>query len=180
MANYWVISPYRFKESSRPGWARGLRPTHTDNESENIFEKAWNYDLKNGTIAVGWRELGNVSQLTDKDEFRQRFKEQFPQSGQIQYAVWKVYNEISKGDTIVARRGRKKRIGIGTVAGEAFYNEEKGRERVGDLTDDIYPNFIPVKWENKEEKDYDYQFFGMGALYRITDEDKIREINNNR
>jgi len=37
---YWVIAPY-------------------DSTYSDIFEKAWKYDLTNGTIAIGWDELGD-------------------------------------------------------------------------------------------------------------------------
>lgn len=35
MTRYWVIAPY---DSTRP----------------EVFDKAWAYDLTNGTIALGW------------------------------------------------------------------------------------------------------------------------------
>lgn len=37
MKRYWVMTPYN---SERP----------------DTFDKAWEYDLKNGTIALGWQE----------------------------------------------------------------------------------------------------------------------------
>jgi hypothetical protein len=43
MKRYWVIAPY-------------------DSTQTQIFNKAWEYDLKNGTIAVGWKDLGDVSE----------------------------------------------------------------------------------------------------------------------
>ena len=173
MTNWWVISPYRSTEKGRPEWAK-VGYTHPTSEmDEIIFEKAWKYDQENGTIAVGWKELGDTSQLS-RDEFKQKFDNVY-HGKNPQYAIWKIYNQISKGDSIVARRGRNKMVGIGTVAGDAYYDEGKGRERVGALTDDIYPNFIPVKWENTEEIGFDHQFFAMGALYKPSD-DKIQEI----
>ena len=166
MKRYWVVAPYRSDRSSYPDWSKGMH-TFSDKQ-ENIFEEVWRYDLKNETIALGWSELGDTSRLS-KDEFRQRFKNTFPDSKQVQYAVWKLYNEISPGDVIIARRGRKKMIGIGTVTGKAFYAEEKGRARVP-RTDDLYPNFINVEWENKEEIEFDNQVFGMGALCKINED----------
>ena len=185
MTNWWAISPYRSTEKGRPDWAK---PYHinTDDLDKDIFKKAWCYDLSNGTIAIGWQELGNTSRPMSKDGFKQIFKKVFPNSGNVKYAVWYLYNEVSKGDIIVARHGVNKMIGIGTVTGRAFYDEKKGKKRVGDPkdgTDDIYPNFIPVEWKKIKEIDFSrpfdphYQFFSMGTFYKLKD-DKIQEINS--
>ena len=39
MPRYWVIAP-------------------CDSKKVELFETAWAYDLRHGTIAVGWTELG--------------------------------------------------------------------------------------------------------------------------
>ena len=178
------MTPYRL--GGTPPWAKGWHPDSLP-FLEKTFQKAWEYDLKNGTIAVGWAELGDTSRLS-KDEFNQKFKEEYPDSKNVQSAVWRCYHEISEGDIILARRGRKKMIGIGTVTGEAFYDEEKGKERLGNpvaLEKDPcinYPNFIPVKWEEKIEE-FDRQVFGVATFQKIKNptlikivEDYLKEI----
>ena len=149
-------------------WVNGIY----DSTKTKIFDKAWQYDLKNGTIAVGWKELGDISQIKSKDELHRKFKEVY---GNIKNftkdcnCIWNFYNEISLGDVIIARRGTKKIVGIGTVTGTAFYDGEKGKERVAYLTDDIYPNFINVKWEEKEIQ-FDKIIFSYYTLYEISEE----------
>lgn len=147
---YWVIAPY-------------------DSTKTQIFEKVWEYDLSNGTIAVGWKELGDVSGMS-KSELESKYKEVY---GKIDNkdinAIWGFYHEISIGDIIIARKGRKKIIGIGTVISKPFYNEEMGKERVAYLTEDFYPNFLRVKWEEKEIE-FDKQVFSMYSPYEISEE----------
>ena len=61
MSKYWVVTPY-------------------NSTLKDIFEKAWEYDLNNETIAVGWVEMGDVSKL-DKRDFEVKFKKVY--SGRI-------------------------------------------------------------------------------------------------
>jgi len=84
-------------------------------------------------------------------------------------ALWRFCHEVLPGDIIIARRGTKKIIGIGTVTGDPFYNREKGRERVASLTDDVYANFIPVGW-NEKEITFDRIVFSFFTIYEIPDE----------
>jgi len=84
--------------------------------------------------------------------------------------LWRFYNDIVPGDIIIARRGTKKVVGIGLVTGPAFHDEQKGRERVGNLTDlYYYPNLIAAKWEAKEIP-FDKAEFAFYTMYEIPEE----------
>lgn len=153
MGKYWVIAPY-------------------DSTKTKIFERVWEYDLKNGTIAIGWKDLGDVSQMKSKEELRQKYMEVYGDEKNLTRdcnSIWSFYNEISLGDVIIARRGTKKIIGIGTVTRTPFYDEEKGKGRVANLTDHFYSNFINVKWEEKEIK-FDKIVFSFYTIYEISEE----------
>jgi len=154
MKRYWVIPPYHAKSQ--------------------IFEKVWEYDLANGTIAVGWKDLGDISELKEKSELEARYREVYGDAvAQVVTrdvnALWGFHHEISPGDVVIARRGTKKIIGIGTVNGSPFYDEDKGRKRVAGLTEDFYSRFIPVKWEEKE-KEFDRIVFSFYTIYEISEE----------
>lgn len=158
MGKYWVIAPY-------------------DSTKTQIFERVWQYDLKNGTIAIGWKDLRDVSQIRSKDELRQKYMEVYGDEKNLTKdcnSIWNFYNEISPEDVIIARRGTKKIMGIGTVTGPAFYDEGKGKERVANLTDDFYSNFINVKWEEKEIE-FDKIIFSFYTIYEISEE-KFRSL----
>lgn len=156
MKRYWVIAPYN---STKP----------------KIFEKVWEYDLKNGTIALGWIELGDISELREKSELESRYRGVYGDTVSKSActrdvnALWGFYHEISPGDVVIARRGTKKIIGIGTVTGSPFYDEKRGRERVAHSTEDFYSKFLPVKWEEREIE-FDRIVFSFYTIYEISEE----------
>ena len=157
MTRYWVIAPY---DSTKP----------------EAFDKSWEYDLKNGTIAIGWHEMGDVSRMSNSElaeKYRQVYGERRSLTKDCN-TIWRFYHEISPGDVVVARRGTKKIIGIGAVNGAPFYDEQKGNERVGNLTDDFYANFLSVKWEDKQVE-FDKIVFAFFTMYEISEE-KYRSL----
>ena len=165
MERYWVITPY---DSTQP----------------QIFERAWEYDLANGTIAVGWKDLGDISEIKEKSELESKYREvrgdDVAQSAITRdvNAIWRFHHEISPGDVVIARRGTKKIIGIGTVIGSPFYDEDKGRERVAGLPEHFYSRFIPVKWE-KKEIEFDRIVFSFYTIYEISEE-KYRTLTEEK
>lgn len=164
MSRYWIIAPYN---STIP----------------QVFDKAWEYDLQNGTIAIGWTDLGDTCKLS-KPELRSKYTKTYGDNiskssvSKDVNALWRFYHEVLPGDIVIARRGTKKIIGIGTVTGGAFYDREKGRERVANLTDDIYANFIPVRW-NEKEIAFDKIVFSFFTIYEIPDERYQRLVEGN-
>lgn len=155
MKNHWVISPYISK-------------------NQEAFDRVWKYDLENGTIAVGWRELGNIfSSKLSEDEYKKKYIAIRGKDSQDRMRFWSFYNEISIGDMIIARKGAKRIVGKGEVIGKPFYDENKGKERVANLGD-VYSNFINVKWEEWEKKEikFDRQVFPQFTIWKVPDEKK--------
>lgn len=132
MTRYWVISPYYSKS--------------------DIFEKVWEYDRKNNLISIGWNKLGDVSGL-DESTLKKRIREAYEGRRNLGYVfnqLQKFYQDIKKGDIVIARRGMKIMLATGKVTQTAFYDETKGKESVGDITGCYYyPNFIGVEWNSK-------------------------------
>lgn len=128
---YWVIAPY---DSTKP----------------EIFDKAWEYDLKNGTIAVGWSSLGDISTLNEGALENRYIETHGKDNPADRKAIWNFCHEISIGDILIARRGRRKIIGIGEVIVSHFFDENKGKKRVGYSTENVYSNFLKVKWQKVE------------------------------
>jgi restriction system protein len=149
---YMIIAPYDSQDAER-------------------FEQAWSFDLKNGTIAMGWTELGDISKLS-RSELEQHFRRTYPAKSKgvttrELNSLWSFYHETTVGDVVLARRGRSRLVGIGTVQGSAFYDTTKGRERV--TTGPLYANFLPVRWEQRDI-DYGRQMFAIGTIYTINRE----------
>ena len=101
---------------------------------------AWNWEncLQGNYIAVGWEALGDLSGVS-REEFeirRTRHIEQYPDtSEEALEQVWK-FAQIMDGDRVVANRGTKEVLGIGTVTG-AYYFEEGSR----------HSHRLPVEWD---------------------------------
>jgi len=151
MVRYWVIAPY-------------------DSRQGEIFDKAWEYDLREGTIAVGWSKLKNISDMT-KPELKSKFEEIY--SKEITRDIntlWRFFHEISPNDIIIARRGTKRIIGIGRVIAAAFYNVDDGKERVAHSTEKYYSNFIKVQWDKTEEIYFEQIVFSFYTMYEIDKE----------
>lgn len=150
---YWIIAPYK-------------------SEKKDIFDCAWKFDLENNTIAIGY-DIGMDLSGLKQDELRKKMKKEWTGYTEYQYkcyfrVLWSFWHEIKNGDIVIARRGVKKIIGIGEVEKTAFYDVELGKRRVHLDTDEYYPSFLNVKWDqNFKEIDFGKTVFGMTTLVEI-------------
>lgn len=153
MARFWVIAPY-------------------DSTKTNIWEKVWEYDIAKGVIAIGWKELGNISscdetKLRDLIENKYSDKKEGDKTSTFN-SMWRFWHEIKVGDFIVARKGTKRIAAIGDVTQPAFYNTGMGYDRVGRLTDNYYSNFIGVRWhDSPRDIEFDKPVFSIKTIYDI-------------
>ena len=98
----------------------------------------WNLCLQYGNMAIGWSDIGDISKAS-KSEFDKicdlaaQKRPDYKKAGMGQ--VWK-FSKIKVGDKVVANRGTKEVIGIGTVTRPYYFAEEKG-----------YSHRIDVEWE---------------------------------
>lgn len=145
--NHWVIAPF-------------------DPESVKVFERSWAFDYQRGLIAIGWPELGDVSNLSRKDLVERIRRVYRGTEKRADYTIWRFLHETKTGDKVIANTGIRKMLAIGTVTREAFYDEDLGKERAAGLTDDIFPNFIGVEWE-KREFEFPELTFAIGTLHSI-------------
>lgn len=148
MVRYWVIAPIHF-------------------EDIEVFNQYWRYDLENGVISIGWGmgDIGGISY----EEFQTRFQNQFPEDWRNRHQVWNFWNAIEEGDYVIARAGRKKVAGIGTVEGPAFYSLNMAQEQNEEVNDHPNENFLPVRWVSGE-KEFQRQIFGMQTVTEMTPE----------
>ncbi|MHA1137780.1 MAG: hypothetical protein ACTSSE_14970 [Candidatus Thorarchaeota archaeon] len=70
-------------------------------------------------------------------------------------------------------------LAIGTVTRTAYYDEEKGRERVGPDAVWSYCRFLDVEWEEKHI-DFGAIQFGMNTLTGPYDEDYYESLIKDR
>lgn len=155
MRRYWVITPY-------------------NSIYEDAFERAWRYDLAHNVVAIGWPQMGDVSQLENAEleqKIRETYKDKKDKSVAHVLRTFKnFYRDIKEGDVIIARKGRKIIIGVGEVTSRAFYDEKMALERNSKEDPQyIYPNFIGVRWDEKIIT-FDRLVHGMQTIYEISEE----------
>ncbi len=146
MNRIWVISPYG-KKSERYGHG-----TYSKERRDKGFKAVWQYDLDNGTIALGGSFMGDPSGKSE-DEIRKEIMKsrKLPYRSAKGFAkdIWKFHNEIQERDIVLAKKGVKAILGFGKVVKRngktSFYSEEKGLERSGNKYNP-HPNFLNVEW----------------------------------
>lgn len=126
---HWLVAVKRFDFSAARYWK--IAPG----------ENAWNWDAcrEGGFIAIGWDQLGDISDLS-RSEFNGRRDDLLTQhdgwtkSGTDQ--VWK-FARIREGDHIVANRGTTEVLGIGRVVGSYYFVEGQS-----------HGHRLPVEWDD--------------------------------
>jgi restriction system protein len=165
MPRYWAIAP-------------------ADSTDSELYDAVWEYDLANGVISIGWRELGEVSRLSDT-EIRDRIRERWPDytPGAAMTAarmLHKFYHTIVPGDVIIARRGTRQIAGVGTVRKAAHYDPDRLHAVFGQFGPEYeaiaYPHHIDVEWRRDwRDEAYDGPIFGLTTLHEVSAE-KAEEI----
>lgn len=149
MLRYWVIAPIEAKRA-------------------DLFDRVWRFDFENGLISIGWTEVGDVSHV-NREELAQivamKYRDK-PLATQTLFAnmLWTFYHQISPGDIVVARRGRKVLAAVGRVTETATYSPGKNA-----LTN--HPNFLGVAWQDQpRDKTFSTLVFAMLTLAELTEE----------
>lgn len=123
---------------------------HTQND--NLF-------LNKDLIAIGWRAFGDLSKVeANRDAFKAHYIEAYPDAkkGQIANGAGMLYRfiyEMQIGDYVVFPSKTDRKINIGTVEGDYFYEDNDGE----------YVQRRKVKWL----KHIPRLRFSQGALYEV-------------
>lgn len=150
MPRYWVIAPV---ESKPP----------------DLFDKVWQFDLSNNLISIGWKELGDISNLS-RDALSQKVAIAYPDKpqqtkGLYTNMLWAFYHEIEPGDLVIARRGRKHLVAVGRVTQTAFYSPGKNSAVE-------HPNFLGISWQEKPQSIvFPSIVFPMHTLAELSEEE---------
>lgn len=123
---------------------------HTQND--NLF-------LNKDVIAIGWRDFGDLSKVAaNRDAFKVHYLEAYPDAkkGQIANGAGMLYrfiHEVQIGDYVVFPSKTDRKINIGTVDSDYFYEDNDGE----------YVQRRKVKWL----KHIPRLSFSQGALYEV-------------
>lgn len=119
----------------------------------------WNECVKNGVMALGWDELGNLSQYESRQAMRDQMRQEYgPDSSykNSSLATWEFINEMQVGDTVYAKKGRTTIVGRGVVEGEYEYDDNRQE----------YKHIRKVKWTEVGEW-HSQEFHAMKTLTEI-------------
>jgi restriction system protein len=124
-------------------------------------------------ISIGWRDLGDFSRMDEaalRAAIQDTYPEYAPQTATLSFnMLWSFYHAIQPGDIVIARRGRKRIAGVGTVKGSAYHSATKNRDATG--TGREYPNHIDLTWhDTPRDKEFPNMVFGMQTLYEIKEQ----------
>lgn len=103
----------------------------------------WQDCLAGGYICVGWDEVDDLSQYESKEAFRDAFREQFPYNGNEAQVTRKskelwTLMELQPGDKIVANKGIREVLAVGTVTEAGYeWRSERGE----------YKHTLGVDWD---------------------------------
>lgn len=103
----------------------------------------WNEWKDGGYVAIGWDKFGDVSKL-DLAAFEKRMRELQDEGGYGAAGprqVWR-FRQIPIGSKVIANKGTRKLLGVGTVTGPYEYHSEAA----------AYCHRLPVRWDDLTER----------------------------
>jgi restriction system protein len=114
-----------------------------DNELADVVEQE-------NVVAIGWREVGDVTDLDSREEFKERYRRVFPEhsSGRLAVNAGQIYRfvrEIENGDYALTYLKSTREVLIGLVQGPYQYVDEPYLGK--------YPHVHQVKWLAKVSRD---------------------------
>jgi len=105
--------------------------------------------LKKNIVAIGWVNLGDLSDIKNKSELVKKLKSSYPNwaTGKISISTGEVEKfrlVMQKGDYVISYNPEERIYHIGEIAGDYEYNDDKIKG---------YPNARKVKWIGKVDRD---------------------------
>jgi len=150
----------------------------------------WDYCRDNSLMAIGWQNVGDLSQLLSFDEFTNAVKRAGWPSGKWNTGdtqLWDLVKRCKIGD-IVAAYGRGFILSIGKVKGEYYFDDKNAIDKTRDIW---FSHRRCVKWKSNTGKDvsndeklYGHPWDTYGTLikrltfYELTDPYTIKIIND--
>ena len=120
-----------------------IRGTHYWMYAAGFGSNRWDEYYKSGVMAIGWGEIGDLSEYSGKDEMKEAMKDVFGRTSSYKnaaLAVWQFAYEMKPGDIIFVKRGKQEIVGRGIVTSDYRYDS--------DCKDD-FGNIRDVDWTHK-------------------------------
>lgn len=118
----------------------------------------WEEFYKNGIMALGWDEIGNLSQYTSRNQIKKALVDAYGGDGSKKNDVSAnddFLNKINIGDIIIAKKGRGELLGYGVVTSNYEFDNNRTE----------YKNVRQVDWQLKGNWKVDFSL----VLKTLTD-----------
>lgn len=102
----------------------------------------WEEFYRDGIIAIGWGEIGDLHIFSSKNEIKTKMKECYGEEYSYvnkAHAVWQFANEMQPGDIVFVKKGTDQIIGRGVILSEYEYDPERL---------DSYKHIRKIIWTN--------------------------------
>ena len=120
--------------------------------------RLWEDFYREGIMAIGWDEIGNLSDYADRDEMITAMQEKIADEKSYKndsLATWQFVNTMNIGDIVYVKKGMSKVVGRGVVKSDYIYDPSR----------EEYKNTRKIEWTNKGEWDHP----GQAVLKTLTD-----------
>ena len=132
----------------------------------------WDDFYNEGIMAIGWGEIGDLTNFVTKDAMKQKMKECFDPTLSYKnaaHATWQFVNEMKPGDIVFVKKGMYRVIGKGIVTSDYIFDSSRKDE---------YKNIRKINWTHKGEWEHPGQAV-MKALTDITPyTDYVEQLNS--
>lgn len=118
----------------------------------------WEEFYSSNIMAIGWDEIGDLSEYDTRKDIIARMKEVYGQEKSYKmdsYATWQFANEIKPGDIVFVKKGMYQIIGRGIVESDYKYDDSRYD----------YKSIRRVNWTHKGE----WKHPGQAAMKTLTD-----------
>ena len=102
----------------------------------------WEEFYRDCIMAIGWDDLGDLSQYSDQDSVADKIMELYKPQGRPtndSRACFDFVHSIRQGDRVIAKKGRSAMVGYGVVTGDYEHRAERG----------YYKNVRKVRWDGR-------------------------------
>ena len=102
----------------------------------------WESFKRDGIVAIGWEMISDLSEFKSREEISAELKAKLsldtePRNNSL--ALWQFGHEMKPGDLVLAKKGRRALVGVGTVVGGYEYHPDRPD----------YPHVRKVRWDKE-------------------------------
>lgn len=170
--DFWTLEHLLDWSVKKPGGGTGRPGTDVPIPDGPTRQRVWlispgegasHFDVfhQAGVVGIGWAQLGDLSKYQTIDAVSTALRKKDPgrpKPVNVSRACWQFVNEMAPGDVVFAKKGNRRIVGWGIVAGDYEFRKEFMP----------LPNVRKVNWKGKGEWSTGERILSMKTLTDIT------------